>query len=197
MLLAVAVNSELLESQAFAFTGNSFAKSRSQERLLIDQNSYKEKANHIFSLLQSFNCHSCTLSKAEEKIIEDTVLETILLGVNPCDKAFKVSGRSLQAKKAEAYIRSNLKQPLSISELCQATGATERTLHLGFKERLGVTPGAFIRIMRLNEVRSRLRLNSNRSVTEIAMDWGFYHLGHFAEQYRLMFGELPSKTKNN
>lgn len=196
-LLTIAVSSALLEHHAIALTGKSFIELRNQECLLIDQNSYKDITNHLVMLFELFNCHHFECSDAQEKMFENEVLRTILLGVRPRKKVGKQLNRLFQAKKAEEYIRDNLKNPLSISELCLATGTTERTLHLGFKERFGVSPGAFIRMMRLNEIRQELRLNNfNRSVTEIAVNWGFYHLGRFSEQYNQMFGELPSKTKN-
>jgi AraC family transcriptional regulator, ethanolamine operon transcriptional activator len=28
----------------------------------------------------------------------------------------------------------------------------------------------------------------------VATDWGFWHMGHFARDYRAMFGESPSRT---
>jgi AraC family ethanolamine operon transcriptional activator len=31
-------------------------------------------------------------------------------------------------------------------------------------------------------------------VQDIAARWGFWHLSHFANDYRRMFGELPSET---
>jgi AraC-like DNA-binding protein len=33
-----------------------------------------------------------------------------------------------------------------------------------------------------------------RNLTELAMEFGFFHLGRFSEQYRKQFGELPSET---
>ena len=33
-----------------------------------------------------------------------------------------------------------------------------------------------------------------RNVTELALDYGFLHLGRFSASYRQQFGELPSDT---
>jgi AraC-like DNA-binding protein len=33
-----------------------------------------------------------------------------------------------------------------------------------------------------------------RNVTEVALNYGFTHLGRFSADYRKMFGELPSET---
>jgi AraC family ethanolamine operon transcriptional activator len=48
---------------------------------------------------------------------------------------------------------------------------------------------------RLNHVRRRLcDPDSTSTVSQIANDWGFYHLGKFAQDYRHLFGERPSVT---
>ena len=33
-----------------------------------------------------------------------------------------------------------------------------------------------------------------RNITELALDYGFVHLGRFSDTYRQLFGELPSDT---
>ncbi len=47
-------------------------------------------------------------------------------------------------------------------------------------------------MMRFNKARQELLCKNN--VTDAAFVAGFNHLGRFAEQYRIMFGELPSVT---
>ena len=42
--------------------------------------------------------------------------------------------------------------------------------------------------------RVRRALGEAQSVTEAATRFGFWHFGHFATEYRALFGELPSET---
>ncbi len=82
--------------------------------------------------------------------------------------------------------------PLSIAELCGQLGVSRRTIQYAFQHVLDLNPVAYLRAVRLNHVRRALR--SGDSVTAAATKWGFLHLGSFAQDYRTMFGELPSET---
>ncbi len=51
-------------------------------------------------------------------------------------------------------------------------------------------------LLRLNGARRDLlrARRSPRKVSDIAMDWGFFHWSRFSLRYRLLFGETPSQT---
>lgn len=85
---------------------------------------------------------------------------------------------------------------LSTVELCEISGAGERTLQYAFRERFGITPAAFLKARRLFAVRQKLtKLSPGRkSVGDVAASLGFWHLGHFAADYKQAFGETPSDT---
>jgi AraC-like DNA-binding protein len=34
------------------------------------------------------------------------------------------------------------------------------------------------------------------AITDVANEWGFWHMGQFAADYQSQFGELPSETRN-
>jgi transcriptional regulator, AraC family len=58
-----------------------------------------------------------------------------------------------------------------------------------------VTPKLFIKQSKLKSLREELVSGKAvRNVTEVALDYGFTHLGRFSSDYRKMFGELPSET---
>jgi AraC family ethanolamine operon transcriptional activator len=82
--------------------------------------------------------------------------------------------------------------PLSVAELVSALDVSRRTLQYAFQEALGINPASYLRVERLNRVRRAL--GNAQSVTEAATRFGFWHFGHFATEYRTLFGELPSET---
>ena len=86
---------------------------------------------------------------------------------------------------------------MSLSEMCSIANVSERTLIYAFGERYGLSPKAFIRAQRLARVRHELKRPGNFDllVGDLAASQGFYHLGHFTEQYRRMFGETPTQTR--
>lgn len=82
--------------------------------------------------------------------------------------------------------------PLTIGDLCRAVGISRRNLQYCFQDVLGISPAAFLRIVRLNGARRAIK--TSKSVTDAATMWGFWHFGRFARDYKVMFGELPSET---
>jgi AraC family transcriptional regulator, ethanolamine operon transcriptional activator len=86
-------------------------------------------------------------------------------------------------------------EPLSILEVCSQVGISRRKLNYCFHDVLGTTPVKYLRAVRLNGVRRDLkRAAPAQTVQDIATRWGFWHLSQFAQDYRRLFGELPSAT---
>lgn len=197
-LLTVAVQTSLFEKMVEKITGTNLMKFRPQDRLRLKADEYQTKSSHLVTLLRSAQAMIRQHNELDYGALDAEILKTIILGALPAGLLEQKPRRSKIARKAEKYIRENLRRSLTISELCQVTGSSERTLFLGFKERYGVSPKSFIQMMRLNAVRRELSLNTPaNAVTDTALGWGFDHLGRFSEQYRRMFGELPSETKNS
>jgi len=83
-----------------------------------------------------------------------------------------------------------------MSELCAAAKASERTLQYAFQNIMGMSPLTFLHRLRLHRARDELRKANSGSttVTDVAMNWGFWHFGDFSRAYRNCFGETPSST---
>lgn len=95
--------------------------------------------------------------------------------------------------KALAIMEAHLGQPLSIPELCQLAGQSQRQLTRQFMAHFGETPKQCYLGMRLDQAR-RILADSRCRVTEAALATGFTHLAHFSRAYQARFQERPSVT---
>jgi AraC family transcriptional regulator, ethanolamine operon transcriptional activator len=111
-----------------------------------------------------------------------------------------VSPRQLRRQELVHRVRELVfehpEQPLSVAELCTRLHVTRRTLQNGFQEALGTSPATYLRTVRLNAVRRALRTQGTEAtIADTAARWGFWHMGHFSQDYKALFGETPSQTR--
>lgn len=95
-----------------------------------------------------------------------------------------------------AILEARPQLPVSISTVCTALGVGERMLERAFRDRLGISPRAYERQRRLRAAHGLILTDGDRlSITQIAMSFGFWHLGRFAGAYTALFGCPPSETR--
>lgn len=99
------------------------------------------------------------------------------------------------SRRAADLMADRLYEPWSVERLAAVLGLSSRTLHRVVRRELGVSPMTMLRRARLAQARADLEAPARgTSVTGVAFDCGFNHLGRFAQQYTRQFGESPSET---
>jgi AraC-like DNA-binding protein len=102
---------------------------------------------------------------------------------------------SSAVRMVEEFIVANWDKPIDIEAMATIAKVSVRSLFRQFKKDRGHTPAEFAKRIRLNRAREMLEQSSEiTSVTQIALKCGFQNPGHFARDFRLAFGELPSET---
>ncbi len=96
----------------------------------------------------------------------------------------------------EKELRSRLTEPVTLPEIAETLGASERTLRRACQASYGTSPMQLLKALRLNALRSELARADpkHQRVWEVAGELGFWHMGQLARDYRDLFGELPSET---
>ena len=128
---------------------------------------------------------------------EEMVVDLILAAADAevFDDRSSYSHRAKSVRRALALMAEWAEDGISIGTICEASGASWRTLDRGFREQFGIGPKAYLNRFRLGKVRSDLlEKRADTTVADAANAWGFWHMGQFAKDYRKMFGELPSET---
>jgi transcriptional regulator GlxA family with amidase domain len=102
-------------------------------------------------------------------------------------------GHPVAVRNAMDIIEAGAHLPLTTSTLARQCHVSVRTLQEGFRRHLGMSPMAYVRVVRLRCAHRDLRSANptDSTVAAIAHRWGFTHLGRFAEAHKTVYGETP------
>ena len=129
-------------------------------------------------------------------------MDSLLATIESCDPDETVDtdkkGKSYSqiVKKCEDYTLNLDERRPYLSELCATANVSERTLQYAFHDIMGMSPLTYLHRLRLHRARKELRnaKSDSTTVTDVAMNWGFWHFGEFSRTYKNCFGEVPSST---
>jgi AraC-like DNA-binding protein len=126
-----------------------------------------------------------------------------LLDAQPHMLSDAVAGRGPAAlpgavRRAADFCVEHAHEPISVADMAMAARMSVRSLREGFRAHLATTPLAYLRRVRLDLARRDLLAiadgHAPGTVTDVALRWGFAHLGRFTGHYRQTYGETPSQT---
>ena len=108
----------------------------------------------------------------------------------------RVARRYRRLRQARDYLAAHQHEPIHVDDLCSDLDLSERGVENLFRDFTGLGPAAFLRRQRLHYAHRALQraARSTGKVKEIALGSGFWHLGHFSQNYCRLFGESPSET---
>ena len=195
--LVMSIGISLLQQCAVALWGEPFESRVVDGRMDLGSGAARLRLAHSWwSVFARVQRDPETLSNAlVARMVEQSVVNAVLVVAGSPPGRSSPARRQVLARRAEEFIRGRIDAPIALSDVCDWVGASERSLHLGFKERFGMSPMAYLKVLRLNRVRRQLRdAAPGTSVTDVAMRSGFSHLGRFATDYGRFFGEYPSAT---
>ena len=129
-------------------------------------------------------------------------MDALFASIESCDSDVHVNsdkkGQSYSqiVRKCEDYTLNLDGRRPYLSELCATANVSERTLQYAFRDIMGMSPLTYLHRLRLHRARDELRNTKSGSttITNVAMNWGFWHFGEFSRAYKNCFGEVPSKT---
>jgi len=134
---------------------------------------------------------------AAQRTLDQAVLSAALalFDTAPLPPRGKFSQQRIFASVRD-HVLDRADEPVTVPDLCRAFHVSRRTLQYCFQELAGMSPGAYLRAIRLNAVRRDLKDpdSPHRTVQDAAAARGFWHLSQFAIDYRKLFGERPSQT---
>ncbi len=131
------------------------------------------------------------------KTVVDHISETLCRDQTLASDALhpRVPPRCLLTRVRDIFDASGRK-PIYLYELCQELGVSARTLQVTFKQAYGISPMRYLKLRRLHSAREHLFTTSAEdvSIKRAALENGFFGRSRFAEDFKKLFGHLPSET---
>lgn len=93
------------------------------------------------------------------------------------------------------YIESHLDEKLDLKTLSDVAHFSEYHFHRIFQSLVGENLNQFIRRIRLEKASAAMLANPDRTITDIAFEYGFSGSSSFARSFRAHFGQSPSLWK--
>lgn len=131
--------------------------------------------------------------------IEHTLITSMLTGLEHnleevLRQPVAMAGNT-QIRLIEEFLEAHATQPIDMQTIARETGHSVSSIYRTFRRYRDYTPMEFLKRIRMRLVRQQLlQAYPGSSVTSIALDCGFAHLGRFAAEYKRYFGESPSET---
>ena len=190
----IAMEETFFEEAFFTYFGIPFDKSVKKRVLALDP--YREYAFLLFLkrwLYYFLRQRDTGTSISNYSQIEEEIIHT-LFSFFRLESTLRSENSIL--KSARELLQDSLDNDLKITETAKALDVSQRTLEYTFKQNLGMTPKTYLQILRLYKIHHVLKTAdpSATKVSDIALQYAFFHMGHFAAEYKKLFGESPTET---
>ena len=99
-----------------------------------------------------------------------------------------------RVRRALLLMEQNLTRPIAIAAVAEELGVSVRQLERLCREHVGLGPASLYRQLRMRYANWLIE-NTDRSVTEIAIEAGFADCAHFSRQFKDAYGLSPSTRR--
>ena len=99
-------------------------------------------------------------------------------------------------QKAREYIDQHKTEPLALSAVAKAAGASVFHFCKVFRKTTGLKFTDYLARVRLEDAKTQL-LNPNRRISEVAYDVGFQSLTQFNRMFKRIFGQSPTEFREH
>lgn len=130
------------------------------------------------------------------KILEDIIIHLLINNsISKSSPQRKYADWNEIIENFKFIIVHNFDNKICLETFCLTNRISKFQLIRAFKAHVGLTPIAYLTLLRLNN--SKKLLLQNSSIAKVALDCGFYDQSHFSHNFKYYFGITPSEYVKN
>lgn len=141
------------------------------------------------------SCRSRTPIRENVRIFS-SVDEALLTGFRPCKRCrpdeYGLGPDEELVQAAKQIVNQHFEEPLTLDILAAELCISPYHLHRVFRRSTGTTPGDYILHTRIESAKEALRIEPQRTITDIALAVGFLSASHFSTVFQRKTGQTPT-----
>jgi len=160
----------------------------------IGQSRSGDWMHHVIALLDAAIGHIDREESAHGAILEATSLLRRQVDPQPVEGSADDGKERLlawQARKVLDYIDRHITSRVLVADLCALVCRSEAHFSRSFRGTFGYSPHAFV-IRRRVELAAKHMLQTDMSLSDIALECGFVDQAHLCKHFRVVIGETPA-----
>jgi transcriptional regulator GlxA family with amidase domain len=150
--------------------------------------------HHVIALLDAAIGHLNREQAAHGAILEATSLLRRQVDPQPVEGAADEGKERLlarQARKVLEYIDGHITSRVLVADLCALVWRSEAHFSRSFRGTFGNSPHAFV-VRRRVELAAKYMLQTDMSLSDIALGCGFVDQAHLCKHFRVVTGKTPA-----
>ena len=166
----------------------------SQAGQTVGQTRSGDWMHRVLALLDAAVGHLRQGQAAHGAIVEAALLLRRQVNPQPAAGAAENGKERLlawQARKVLDHIDAHISCRVLVADLCALVGRSEAHFSRSFRGTFGYSPHAFV-IRRRVELAAKYMLQTDMSLSDIALGCGFVDQAHLCKQFRVVTGETPA-----
>jgi AraC-like DNA-binding protein len=109
----------------------------------------------------------------------------------------KVNSKNKYIETAITYIKENLKNDITLTQIAKECSLSPEHLSRMFKKETGFGFCEYLNLLRLQKAEALLKQSDNLSISQIACECGFNDSNYFSVKFKKMYGISPKKLQKN
>lgn len=109
---------------------------------------------------------------------------------------YHIPGRSPKLAAIIRLMEATIDSPVGAEDLASEAGVSVRQMERLFRQHIGTSPKRHYQVLRLNRAKDLL-VQTDLSITEIAMATGFAAVSHFSKCFKATFGISPNSRRQD
>lgn len=155
----------------------------------------KKQSGEIRAVLKKIEKEYLNSDEFSERLIMG-YMQQLLAIVHRNENEFRnTRAQNKYALKALDYLNDNFSGEITLGALAERLSISAEHLSRIFKKETGLGFNEYLSLLRLKRAEALLKLNDNKSISEIAFNCGFNDSNYFCEKFKAVYGMSPLKFK--